>query len=251
MIYYTTACLFICYRLGERVNYYNNEEVGYYNHYEGAAPNVMYGYDQGYNPMQQQNQQYYDNDDDDDDRALVPNPNAGPVLTLVEGSHLQQLQKKQQQHQAQLAQFQYLQQLHPNQHNNRHQHHQKSLYQHQNKSMSGMDLLKQLEQEKADLKRIKPKLDTSKVKIEGLLGNIPEPGSHNISFQQLQQQQKKIQKNTNSRPVSTLAAGGYLDPHNHHHHSHRSKSPSRSPSPSFAAGAISHYRNNSSTYVNK
>jgi hypothetical protein len=213
--------------------------VGYY--HEGAAANVMYGYEQGYNPMQQQYEE------DDDDRALVPNPNAGPVLTLVEGSHLQQLQKKQQQHQAQLAQFQYLQQLHPNQHNNRYQH-QKPLYQHQNKSMSGMDLLKQLEQEKADLKRVKPKLDTSKVKIEGLLGNIPEPGSHNISFQQLQQQQKRMHKNT--RPASTLAVGGYLDPHSHHHNSSRSKSPSRSPSPHrrSPSPSFASYRN---SHVNK
>lgn len=228
--------------------------MGYYNNYEGAATNVMYVYEQGYNPMQQQQQQqqqYYE-DDDDDDRALVPNPNAGPVLTLVEGSHLQQLQKKQQQHQAQLAQFQYLQQLHPNQHNNKY-HHQKPLYQHQNKSMNGMDLLKQLEQEKADLKRVKPKLDTSKVKIEGLLGNIPEPGSHNISFQQIQQQQMRMHKNPNNRPASTLAVGGYLDPHSHHHHHSRSKSPSRSPSPhrrspspSFAG--TGHYRN---SHINK
>ncbi|KAI8972365.1 hypothetical protein BDB01DRAFT_810418 [Pilobolus umbonatus] len=129
----------------------------------------------------------YDPYEDDDDRALVD-----PALTLVEGSHLQQLHQMQQYHQAQLAQFQYHHQVIP----------QSSLRpMHaptQRISMSGMDLLKQLEQEKADLKRQKPRLDTSKVKIEGLLGNLPEPGSHNISFQQIQQQNRKKRGYTKS-----------------------------------------------------
>ncbi|KAI8380634.1 hypothetical protein EDC96DRAFT_491659 [Choanephora cucurbitarum] len=48
--------------------------------------------------------------------------------------------------------------------------------------MSGMDLLIQREQEKA--KRQKPKINPAKVKIEGLLARLPEPGAHNINFQQ-------------------------------------------------------------------
>ncbi|KAI8363906.1 hypothetical protein BD560DRAFT_425721 [Blakeslea trispora] len=146
---------------------------------------------------------------DDDDRALVSeNSNTGPVLNLVEGSHLQHLHYQQQYHQAQLAQFQYMQQQ-QQQHRN-HRASYQPFYHHQNKSMSGMDLLKQLEQEKADSKRGKPKIDTSNVKIEGLLGKLPEPGSHNISFQQLEQQQRK-KPSHQSRPLSAHAM--YYDPY--------------------------------------
>ncbi|CAO3597324.1 unnamed protein product [Absidia cylindrospora] len=52
---------------------------------------------------------------------------------------------------------------------------------------SGMELMAQLEHDKAEAKRQKPKLNPSHVKIEGLLAHVPEPGSHNISFQQHQQ----------------------------------------------------------------
>ena len=50
--------------------------------------------------------------------------------------------------------------------------------------MSGMDLLIQREQEKAEAKRQKPKINPGKAKIEGLLARLPEPGAHNINFQQ-------------------------------------------------------------------
>ncbi|CAO0801816.1 unnamed protein product [Mucor circinelloides] len=190
-------------------------------------PNGNHAYQDYASYMQYQNYQQEDNDDDDD-RALVTNPNAGPVLTLVEGTHLQQLHQKQQQHQAQLAQFQYQQQqqqLQQQYYHQNHQHYQQQQQQHKsrgNVSMSGMDLLKQLEQEKADSKRIKPKLDTSKVKIEGLLGKLPEPGSHNISFQQIQQQQQHHHRKKNQ----------YLDPF--------TLEKSRSPSPSRNSQRISH-----------
>lgn len=196
--------------------------------YQDYASYMQY---QGY---QQEQENMNNDDDDDDDRALVTNPNAGPILTLVEGTHLQQLHQKQQQHQAQLAQFQYQQQQqqlqqHYYHHHNHHQQQHQQQQHHNNKSsggrgnvsMSGMDLLKQLEQEKADSKRIKPKLDTSKVKIEGLLGKLPEPGSHNISFQQIQQQQQQHRKKSQ-----------YLDPF--------SLEKSRSPSPSRNSHRISH-----------
>ncbi|KAL9558002.1 hypothetical protein MBANPS3_001102 [Mucor bainieri] len=195
-------------------------------------PNGNHAYQDYASYMQYQSYQQEEeagDDDDDDDRALVANPNAGPVLTLVEGTHLQQLHQKQQQHQAQLAQFQYQQQqqqlqqhyYHQNHHHQQHpqQQHHKSRG---NVSMSGMDLLKQLEQEKADSKRIKPKLDTSKVKIEGLLGKLPEPGSHNISFQQIQQQQQQQHRKKSQ----------YLDPF--------ALEKSRSPSPSRNSHRISH-----------
>lgn len=194
-------------------------------------PNGNHAYQDYASYMQYQGYQPEEEDyDDDDDRALVTNPNAGPVLTLVEGTHLQQLHQKQQQHQAQLAQFQYQQQQQQLQqhyyHQNQH-HHQQQYPQHKsrgNVSMSGMDLLKQLEQEKADSKRIKPKLDTSKVKIEGLLGKLPEPGSHNISFQQIQQQQQQQQQHRKKSQ--------YLDPF--------TLEKSRSPSPSRNSRRISH-----------
>ncbi|KAG2236611.1 hypothetical protein INT48_000165 [Thamnidium elegans] len=61
-------------------------------------------------------------------------------------------------------------------------------------NMSGMDLLIQREQEKAESKRQKPKMNPGKVKIEGLLGKLPEAGSHNINFQQIQQQHQQQQQ---------------------------------------------------------
>ncbi|GAN06114.1 hypothetical protein MAM1_0112d05591 [Mucor ambiguus] len=192
-------------------------------------PNGNHAYQDYAGYMQYQSYQQEQEDDDDDDRALVTNPNAGPILTLVEGTHLQQLHQKQQQHQAQLAQFQYQQQqqqLQQHYYHQNHPHHPHQQQQHPksrgNVSMSGMDLLKQLEQEKADSKRIKPKLDTSKVKIEGLLGKLPEPGSHNISFQQIQQQQQHQHRKKNQ----------YLDPF--------TLEKSRSPSPSRNSHRISH-----------
>ncbi|CAO3688736.1 unnamed protein product [Rhizopus stolonifer] len=72
-------------------------------------------------------------------------------------------------------------------------------YQPQKKSqpqirVSGMDLLLQREKEMA--KRQKAKSGPGKIKIEGLLGKLPEPGTHNISFQQLQlEQQQSLKKN--------------------------------------------------------
>ncbi|ORY92014.1 hypothetical protein BCR43DRAFT_497647 [Syncephalastrum racemosum] len=111
------------------------------------------------------------------------------MLTPPEGSHLHHLQQMQQYQQSQLAHFQ---QLNPS--FLRPQTPQQSAHQ-QRVSMSGMDLLKQLEQEKADMKRQKPKVNPSHVKIEkGLLANVPEPGSHSISFQAMQKQQQQQQQ---------------------------------------------------------
>ncbi|KAF7728583.1 hypothetical protein EC973_005809 [Apophysomyces ossiformis] len=148
--------------------------------------------------------------DDDDNEVLGQHMRGPALLGLPEGSHLQQLQQMQQYHQAQLAQFQYQQQQpHPSKSSSSQLLRPHSP--HQRVSMSGMDLLKQLEQEKADAKRQKPKLNTSNVKIEGLLAKLPEPGSHNISFQQLQQQQGM--KRRSQRPVSSH---GYLDMSNNY-----------------------------------
>jgi hypothetical protein len=61
-------------------------------------------------------------------------------------------------------------------------------------SISGMDLLKQLEQRKADAKRQKPKIDPSQAKIQGLLSRLPERGLHTISFQQKNFQNKTQRK---------------------------------------------------------
>lgn len=177
-------------------------------------------------------------DDDDDNEALIANrdPNAGPILTLVEGSHLQQLHQMQQYHQAKLALFQH--QIQPSKSNSVNMRRQ----QHGNgRTMSGMDLLKQLEQEKADAKRIKPKVVH---KLEGLLGQLPEPGSHNISFQQVQQQQQQQRAMQNQQQQQQQQQyyhhhhqqqqqRGYLDPNLHHyqqqqayHYSQHNRSPS-------------------------
>lgn len=177
-----------------------------------------------------QNPRYDDDDDDDDDKALMPSNG----LQFMEGTHLQQLHHKQQQHQAQLAQFQYYQ-------------HRSKIYHQQN--MSGMDLLKQLEQEKAEAKKTKPKLDTSKVKMKGLLGKLPEPGSHNISFQQLEQQQRKMQSRSSQQymdprqyvdPRASYTTGQYLDPQQFTH-----AYPPRSPSPNSSRHRAHHHHRSS------
>ncbi|KAI8330496.1 hypothetical protein BC941DRAFT_518166 [Chlamydoabsidia padenii] len=133
------------------------------------------------------------NDDDDDDCVLAQqqqyhdtrnNTNSGMFLT--DGSQLQQWQYMQQYHQAQMAQF-HQQQPHPmKSHSSSHLRHQ--YQQQQQHALSGMELMAQLEQDKAEAKRQKPKLNPTNAKIEGLLAKLPEPGAHNISFQQQQQQ---------------------------------------------------------------
>ncbi|KAI8098712.1 uncharacterized protein BX664DRAFT_319396 [Halteromyces radiatus] len=57
-----------------------------------------------------------------------------------------------------------------------------------------MELMTQLEHDKAEAKRQKPKLNPSQAKIEGLLAKLPEPGAHSISFQHVQQQQQQHQQ---------------------------------------------------------
>ena len=137
------------------------------------------------------NQYYYSNNEHEYNRhSTDEQPIQQPQFHFQEGTQLHHLQQMQQHHQTQIAQFQYQQQqssfLRPQQ------------QQQQRVSMSGMDLLKQLEQEKAEAKRQKPNFNSSKVKIDkGLLANVPEPGSHNISFQQMAMQQQQ---------------------HHHHHH---------------------------------
>ncbi|KAG0165330.1 hypothetical protein DFQ28_008940 [Apophysomyces sp. BC1034] len=143
----------------------------------------------------------YDADDDDDNEVL------GQQFRYMDASHLQHMQQYQQ---AQLAQFQYHQSYAPYKHAPSHL--RKSLNQTVPRAaMSGMDLLMQREQEKADAKRQKkPKINPSAAKIEGLLAKLPEPGAHNISFQQVQQQQNsgmgskypKKHRLSQPRPVS-------------------------------------------------
>ncbi|KAG0168675.1 hypothetical protein DFQ28_004337 [Apophysomyces sp. BC1034] len=53
-------------------------------------------------------------------------------------------------------------------------------------SMSGMDMLLQREQEKAELLRKPKRVNPSNAQVEGLLAKLPEQGLHNISFQQMQ-----------------------------------------------------------------
>ncbi|CEG84974.1 hypothetical protein RMATCC62417_18714 [Rhizopus microsporus] len=109
-------------------------------------------------------------DDEEDNQTLdtfVHHSNrSAPTVVL---NHLQQRQQQYQYQQARIAQF----------------HHHPS-------SMTGMDLLTQLEKEKAAKKRATMKPLNSQIKIEGgLLGQLPEQGTHSISFQQLEQEQMK------------------------------------------------------------
>ncbi|KAG1174422.1 hypothetical protein G6F70_001454 [Rhizopus microsporus] len=136
-------------------------------------------------------------DDEEDNQTLdtfVHHSNrSAPTVVL---NHLQQRQQQYQYQQARLAQF----------------HHHPS-------SMTGMDLLTQLEKEKAAKKRATMKPLNSQIKIEGgLLGQLPEQGTHSISFQQLEQEQMKKR---------------FLDPGLQQQQQRRSyyRSHSRSPSP--------------------
>ncbi|KAI8066386.1 hypothetical protein BC940DRAFT_65986 [Gongronella butleri] len=150
-------------------------------------------------------------DDDDDDRALAhcrpssamatrrqqqqqqqqqqwqqqaPANNASHV-PLTHGSHLQQWQQMQHQHREQLAQFQH--------HSQQHHHHTLRHASSMTHIPSAMEMMKQLEHDKAEAKRQKPRLNPSNAKIEGLLGQLPEPGAHNVSFQFMHQQHQQQQ----------------------------------------------------------
>lgn len=88
-----------------------------------------------------------------------------------------QQQKMQYHHSQQLGQ---IQQYQAGQNKNRKGHANRA-------SMSGMDMLLQLEHEKQQLIKNKPKkLDSTNAPIEGLLGKLPESGAYNINFQHLQ-----------------------------------------------------------------
>ncbi|KAI8987700.1 hypothetical protein BDF20DRAFT_851752 [Mycotypha africana] len=81
-------------------------------------------------------------------------------------------------------------------HHQHYQHHQQQM-----RALSGMDLIKQREQEKADAKRQNNKLPRlmnpaqMEAKFEGgLLSRLPQQGTHNINFQQVQQQHEEQMK---------------------------------------------------------
>lgn len=101
--------------------------------------------------------------------------------------------------------------------------------QYRSNSLSGMDLLIQREKERDNLlKRQKKFPDSSQAKIEGLLGQLPEPGSHTINFQQCQ----LIGNQPSKRPVSPqaiMAYRGAFDKHSfkegQHHDPHGRATP--------------------------
>ncbi|KAL0137048.1 hypothetical protein V8B55DRAFT_1545051 [Mucor lusitanicus] len=152
---------------------------------------------------QHQNKSSGEAADDEDDQVIGQHlrhaSNSLDVPPTIH--HMHQYQQYHQQQQ--LAQFQYLQQqqqqyvantsMQPR-NQKQQQPMQPSQQQQRMTTMSGMDLLIQREQEKAEAKRQKPKMNPGKVKIEGLLGKLPEPGTHNINFQQIQQQQQQQQQ---------------------------------------------------------
>ncbi|KAI8099621.1 uncharacterized protein BX664DRAFT_355026 [Halteromyces radiatus] len=107
----------------------------------------------------------------------------------------QQLQMLQQQQMAQMqyqqAAWQVAQQQMMQQQQQQQQHMMMEQYdnhrRHKVKSISAMDMMMQIEQEKEakSTARRKPKrIDPSKAQIDGLLGKVQEQGKHNISFQQ-------------------------------------------------------------------
>ncbi|CAM0140130.1 unnamed protein product [Umbelopsis sp. WA50703] len=110
-------------------------------------------------------------------------------------------------------------------------------------SMSGMDMLLQLEHEKQQAIKGKPKkLDSTNAPIEGLLAKLPESGAYNVNFQQLQGHQmpgsrahrletsaRDSYKPNKTRPNSAM---GYFDARPH-------VSPSPSPSPDHRRSRLS------------
>ncbi|ORX62060.1 hypothetical protein DM01DRAFT_1331523 [Hesseltinella vesiculosa] len=114
-------------------------------------------------------------------RARSPHP---PAMYLTEGSQMHMRQQLQQHHQHQLSLF--------------HLHHQPPPHQKQPalrhaSSMthlpSAMDVMTQIELEKkSKTPRPTTRIDSSNVKVEGLLASLPEAGSHSLNFQQLQQE---------------------------------------------------------------
>jgi hypothetical protein len=150
-------------------------------------------------------------------------------LSKAQKGQFQQWQYMQQYQQAQMIQFQYQQQqqyqqqrqqqqapyfyphpLYPHHQQIQHQpypikshsssSHLRHQYQQQGQ-LSGMELLAQREQDKAEAKRQKPKLNPAHAKIEGLLAKLPEPGSHNISFQNVYQQHRYRQQVRSPSPA--------------------------------------------------
>ncbi|KAI9478704.1 MAG: hypothetical protein EXX96DRAFT_571912 [Benjaminiella poitrasii] len=117
-----------------------------------------------------------DDDSDDDDKAIL-----GQQLRYNPAHTIQPMHQQQHPH--------YLQPQYVN-HRKSQQHRMTT-----SGNMSGMDLLIQREQEKAEAKRQKPKIDPGKAKIKGLLGKLPETGTHNINFQQIQKQQQHLVPN--------------------------------------------------------
>ena len=122
-----------------------------------------------------------------------PSPSLGG-MNMMYYQMQQQHQQHQQQQQLQL-QLQAQQQAQIQQYHNAAQarqaanmHLQTPASQHRRKSanrlsVSGMDLLIQRENEKAETTRKPKRIDPSKASIDGMLGRLPESGTHNINFQ--------------------------------------------------------------------
>lgn len=123
--------------------------------------------------------------------------------------------------QAQMAQIQQYQQLQMQQQYQQQMQSSSERKANNRKSVSAMDLMLQLEQEKAAMRKNKKKtIDPSKAHLaDGLLGIVPEQGQHNVNFQHMsmkpnnnnrKQRTSKLEYNmqdkrhTSSRPKSTL-----------------------------------------------
>lgn len=126
--------------------------------------------------------------------------------------HMMQMAQAQQM--AQMAQFQQYQQAMQLQQ----QQQQQQQKQKNRKSVSAMDLMMQLEEEKAATRKNRKKMpDPSKANFaDGFLSKLPEQGTHNINFQQMQQHHQhhqmtrasKSDYNVNKlRPVGQNAMG--------------------------------------------
>ncbi|CEG84338.1 hypothetical protein RMATCC62417_18156 [Rhizopus microsporus] len=128
--------------------------------------------------------------------------------------HMMQMAQAQQM--AQMAQFQQYQQAMQLQQQQQQQQQQQK--QKNRKSVSAMDLMMQLEEEKAATRKNRKKIpDPSKANFaDGFLSKLPEQGTHNINFQQMQQHHQhhqmtrasKSDYNVNKlRPVGQNAMG--------------------------------------------
>ncbi|KAI8990184.1 hypothetical protein BDB01DRAFT_498504 [Pilobolus umbonatus] len=127
-------------------------------------------------------------------------------MQMQQAMHMQQAQQM-----AQMQQAQQMAQIHQYQQAVQMQQYQQKMLSpdtrkaNNRKSVSAMDLMLQLEQEKASLRKNKKKHpDPSKAHLaDGLLGIVPEHGQHNVNFQQMSMKPPNASNNSSRKQART------------------------------------------------